>query len=717
MAWTIDKATDDIVVNGWENGVAVSPHKGLGNVQNANISTEIGEIMASYGRVQQSQPGTTSPTGTINARASASLQTTLPLLTGSWINISSSTISGVSPGNYYIQNSNSEPTISASSFQISQYYNSSPLSGFGLTGTATYTLLRAMGQPVASATETYGNGSAYQYRYYILDSQGLVWVYDTATSPNLGPNSWVLPDFSIAYYGSATPTGLAVMNGWLHVFAGNTIWCKPTVNLGDTTSNTSTWFSFSSGLMLSALTSPNPHFAFVGHQGKLYYTDGNFIGSIFPNSSILSGVANIQSYASYGAVTTTGIIGTLIGGSIPVLGGGSSARIPAVFFVQTGFNKPAAITVGTMYWIQYSLGAGTTGTFEVYAAQTGGSAIDIASGATGIQYFSTYYPISSGGSATIVFSPERLNLPFFETSQSIVELGNQVLVGCKGNVLYPWNQVDPTPGDLIPLPENNVVNMITVNNMAYIFAGSKGNIYITNGSTASLATSVPDYCAGIPGTPSSYIEPYFTWGGAMYLRGRVWFSILDQTSIKAGNCGGVWSFIPTQNFFIGQDTGLSLRLENQNSYATYSGVATVLLAAQTQTAKSPQYWAGWYSSTSSPLYGIDFTATTTTSRAVIETDLIPTGTMLDKESFMQIEYKLTEAPSDNGFVSISQRTDATSAFVSCGTAVFDGASNSVAVSGYFPANFEKGQWLQLQINLICSTGTTAFPRLKEIRIR
>ena len=37
----------------------------------------------------------------------------------------------------------------------------------------------------------------------------------------------------------------------------------------------------------------------------------------------------------------------------------------------------------------------------------------------------------------------------------------------------------------------------------------------------------------------------------------MYFSILDQTSSKAGNCGGIWSFIPSQSQFINQDTGIS----------------------------------------------------------------------------------------------------------------------------------------------------------------
>ena len=82
----------------------------------------------------------------------------------------------------------------------------------------------------------------------------------------------------------------------------------------------------------------------------------------------------------------------------------------------------------------------------------------------------------------------------------------------------------------------------------------------------------------------------------MYLRGRVYFSILDQTSSKAGNCGGVWSFIPTQNLYIGQDTGIALRLENQNSYGDYDGCARILIPNEEQNAISPQYWSWWQDS-------------------------------------------------------------------------------------------------------------------------
>ncbi len=259
--------------------------------------------------------------------------------------------------------------------------------------------------------------------------------------------------------------------------------------------------------------------------------------------------------------------------------------------------------------------------------------------------------------------------------------------------------------------------MVNVNNDVYVFAGNKGNFYITNSSVASFAGKVPDYCAGVPGTPLTYIEPYFTWGDAMFLRGRVYFSILDQTSTKAGNCGGVWSFIPSQNVDPSLDIGQSLRLENRNSYATYSGYATVLLPPVEQLAVAPQYWAAWQDSYSVATsgFGIDFTASTPVTQYIVETDLIGTGTLFDKRSFSQVEYKVTTPLLSGDSIQLYWRVNSTDAWTSAGTVQEEAANR---MSGVFQANFQKTQYSQLRA-VVATGGTTAssFCRLKELRMR
>lgn len=615
--------------------------------------------------------------------------------------------------------------------KLSFFYDptgASPIS-YTHSGTLTYTTSPNIGQPVAKAKEKYSNSLGAQYRYYILDSQGLVWVYDTGLfastfiSNGVGIQ-WFLPDRSTTYFTGTVPSGIGVIDGWLFVIAGNIIKCKETVNLGDTTSNTTTYrtmrFTTAAGsddaYLMSQANTTNPHFVLVGHQGRLYYTDGDFIGEIFPNSSLLTGSANVQSYASYTAATTVGTLNQVIGGSVPFIDGNS--RLPVVFFPSTGGAIASALTADTVFWIgDYS---GETSTFRVYAAATGGSPLDIQSGSTGTQYFNTFFPVgddaSAGGThATTLFTPQRVNLPTFETSQSLVEIGNTVIIGCQGSTLYPWDEIQSVPSGIIPLPESNTTTMITVNQMAYVFVGNKGNIYITDGSVASAVTTVPDYVAGVPGTPSSYIEPYFSWGDAAYIRGRVYFSILDQTATKAGNCGGIWSFVPTQNLYIGQDVGIALRLENQNSYGTYNGLATVLLSNENQQAIAPQYWTGWYSSIATPAYGIDYTGNGASSASVVvlESDAIPTGTMLDKHTFEQIECKFASPLLAGDAVAINYRNDLTSAWKSVGTVRIEPTQK---LSVYVPASFEKTQWLQTQ-TILTPGSASGFIRMTEQRIR
>jgi hypothetical protein len=616
----------------------------------------------------------------------------------------------VPDGMYYVSYKNGSNKIKLSSNY--DPYGSNPLT-HGTSGTATFTIVATVNSPIAKAVETYGTATNTEYRYYILDANSRVWVYDTQVyettlvSNGVGV-TWMLPD-PVSY--SGTPIrGIAILNGWLMGLTVSAILCKPTVNLGGV------FLNMYNGFLMNPFPT-HPNYAMVGSQGKMYYTDGVFLGEVFPTTSLVTSLANLQSYAKYTAVTTLGTITTLIGGSVPFPTDGS--RLPAVFFTDKAGTLPTAITPGKVYYIDYEP---ITQKFRVYTQLSGGSLIDIETGASGNQYFNTFYPPSNDAGANgttplVQFTPQRVNLPFYEVAQRLVEVGNTIIIGCQGATLYPWNQIDPTPSDIIPLPEANVQSMINVNNAVYVFAGNKGNIYITNNSVASLALKVPDYCAGVPGTPLTYIEPYFTWGDSMFVRGRVYFSILDQTSTKAGNCGGVWSFIPPQNIDPSQEVGMALRLENQNSYGTYSGYATVLLPMVEQLAVAPQYWAGWQSSysTGTSTFGLDFTAGTPVTQYVIETDLLPTGSLLEKQTFAQLEYKLTTPLASGDGVQLYYRLNSTDAWATCGTVKVEAAN---PISGYFDQNFQKTQWVQFRA-VVTTNGTTSssFGRLKQIHLR
>ncbi len=173
-----------------------------------------------------------------------------------------------------------------------------------------------------------------------------------------------------------------------------------------------------------------------------------------------------------------------------------------------------------------------------------------------------------------------------------------------------------------------------------------------------------------------------------------------------------------QNFSYGDGNGIQLRLENQNSYGTYSGVATILVANEQQNAIGPQYWASWqnsYSEATSTLFGIDQSDTVPVTTFVIETDLTPTGTFLNKRTFEQTEFKLTTPLVADESVALYWRVNSTDAWTAYTTQVNESAN---IISGFYKQNFQKGQWLQIRAVITTNNlSTSSFGRFKEIRVR
>jgi hypothetical protein len=628
MTWTEDKSTGDMVWNGVEQGIAPSPLKGVAALKNVNISTETGEVMCNLSRSQQTFVPFTGQTLTYLSSTTLTYTGTISFL--GWVNTPitiGAGITGLSAGNYYINFVSG--SVGNQTISLTATYGGSNVSGMS-AGSATFSSYNML-PPIASATEKYFDGTNIQYRYYILasnSSTGDVWVMDTGSN---NPNIWVPVQINPHTFSFANSAGIAVLNGYLIVFYFNTgVRYKETCLLGVD-------WQIPSGVILNYNNDATltPKYCLVGHTGTLNVTDNNYIATIFPNSSSGAGVANVFAYGTYTFSTYTLTQTTQIAGSFPILG-------QQITFTGS-VALPTGISANTVYYVTngtnsvYSL---QSGTFSI-SATVGGSAISLSGTPGGTQYFNSFHP---GVASTFVFNPQACTINSGtpnETAISLAELGNTLIIGTTGNTLYQWDEISPTWTNFIPLAESNSTFLLTVNNIVLIFAGTKGNIYVTSGSAASGVLTVPDYLAGIPGTPNSYIEPIYVFGQAIFIRGRVFFSIQDQTASKAGNCGGIYSFVPSfYNSLTGQDVGLALRMENENSYGTFNGLANVLLASQNQSVIGAQYWAAWTSDINTPTYGIDSAAAFPTATAIIETDTLNSGTMLNKKSFAQQEYKL-----------------------------------------------------------------------------
>lgn len=715
MAFQVEKGSGDILINGWEKGIATSPHKGIASIKNANINTEMGEVMCNFIRSQQNTSAissTTTPSTLAKLHWPVSFGT--PYINQA-VNIGAG-VSDLAAGIYWV--STITGTTGAYLVEIVLIYNGLVAATWSaITGSATIAIISLTSSPVSGALETYFSGSATQYRYYIAETAGYVWVLDTG----LDSSHWNLIDKTQ----KSGITGITVCNGQLFVFqsgATAAISTKWTVLLGQGATPGAAGYNVSAmNNFLNAPTNayPGPHFCLVGHQSTLNYTDANFVATIIPDSTSSLLNANVYSYGKFTASSTTITVNPLYAGSFPVSG--------QTMTFNTDTTLYSGIGPDTVYYVKDA--NASLGTFTV-ATTVNGSAISLSGGAGG-QYFNSFNPrfgtingnVVGGTNSTFIGTPQACTLPAFETTQALAELGNTLIIGTSGNTLYQWDQVSAAAENFIPLAEASCAYLLTVNNVVFVFTGQKGNIYVTTGSAASGVLTVPDYLAGIPGTPTSYIEPYFTWGQAFFSRGRVFFSLQDQTASKTGNCGGIYSFVPSFfNPVSGEDAGLSLRLENFNSYGTYNGLANVLIPNQNQSAIGVQYFSGWTSTISNGSYGIDTSGTTpyADGSAIIETDILPSGEILglQKKTFSNIEFKLSSPLVANESVTVNYRVNLTDAWASAGTVIYDNDTAAGSISGYIsPLTFQNTQWLQLQIILTSTTSSPSFTRLTDLRIR
>ena len=238
---------------------------------------------------------------------------------------------------------------------------------------------------------------------------------------------------------------------------------------------------------------------------------------------------------------------------------------------------------------------------------------------------------------------------------------------------------------------------------AYLFAGNRGRIYITNGSQAQLYKKVPDHL-------SNTIEPYFTWGGATSQKNQLYFGVsaTSNAGTPINSYGGVWA--------IDLDTA-ALRFITQLSYnsstSSYPGIATAL-AIVSGTATGYGLFIGWNSGSST--YGVDASISNpyTGGQAYIISDLIPVGTFIKKRTFSQVEFKLSVPLVAGESVEMQVGSTFAGSFTSAGTYSFISGTDNLSAN--FPFTIEKLQWLKVKAILTSTTSSPSYCRLKEMRV-
>lgn len=604
----------DIVISGFEEGIADSPYLGIGDIRNVNLLSRPGEAAVNYKTQAMTVPPTVNAAAFTATDSSNTISWTpggITLYKGLAIVLNTNSATGLSTNKvYYVGN------ISGSTFQLftSSYNAASNVSPVNITsdgsGTfSTYQLAKPMhscvdkGQVTASSS-----GGVPSITSFIVDSKNQVWL--------------------LASYNGADP-----------------------------------------------------------------YTPGTLIYLGNKDSTIGTGDNSICVWANYLFLFRPGAID---------------------IWNMDPQEDPA--TAWSYSWAGLSLNPGSGRSLRSLAAQD--NALYVCNGAAIASVLEnpneTFDPTDS---TTYTANSTALALPTGERATCLAELGTNLLIGGSGSFVYPWDRVSTSYSYPLVVPERYIQLIVGTNSNAFIFAGNRGNIYITNGANIDLFKKIPDYISG-------ETQPYYLTGGvgltnattasgqtqrgdALYWRNQIYFSVLgfpNGSTTALTTLAGVWAIDIT--------TG-ALRFCNKPSYNTYAGTVSVIVPDMGSFRTGGEgLFFGWIDGDGN--IGVDNSINTpyTNYETYIETDIIPVGTYLDSFTPSQLEWKSSKPLVSGESVKIYYRTNLTESYTLIGT-----SSTVGALSDVYQTNFQKAQWIQLKVEYNSTASTPSFVPLYELRIR
>lgn len=382
---------------------------------------------------------------------------------------------------------------------------------------------------------------------------------------------------------------------------------------------------------------------------------------------------------------------------------------------------PAATNSASGSIIVYPLQNGTiNGVHPTWLSRNDGNAYFGHANFVGSLGVNSGYQLSSGtaGSfsktnfSSFTYNGTALALPVGENVQVLEELVSNLIVFGNFN-LYRWDRVSTSWQSPLPFQEG-IMKAINIMNQLYIFAGNKGNIYLSNGSSVSLLRKIPDIATGsIP----PLVDPTWAIGGVMSHRQKLCFEALASNG-QTGTAvfAGIFSFDPETQAIV---------VENQHSFGTGSSVTDwrgllidnslprLSINPAGYTTNYDSYYSAWYNNSAG---GIDYNDTTlySSNEAIIESDLINIGTFENPTSLSIAEFKMDQPMKSGDSISLYARTSLADSYTLLGT------TTSLQLSDIFSQfPIEKLQWLQVKATLSCNATATSssFNRLREIRIR
>lgn len=249
-------------------------------------------------------------------------------------------------------------------------------------------------------------------------------------------------------------------------------------------------------------------------------------------------------------------------------------------------------------------------------------------------------------SATYTWTSQALDLVQGEIAEWLEELGvNLLIAGSTYNKIYPWDRSSSSYALPLAVPENSVKRLKNIGNLVYVLAGTKGNIYTTQGTYVKQFKKLPDYAANNGGTLQS--NPV-VWGGIGARNGCL---IFGASVLTTGN-SGVWMLY--------QDG----RLVIDNMPVSGSTNVTAIYA------DNDFYFMGFSGGANS-----HSTSRYASFETVFQSALYKVADKTEKAKYSVLEVQIAK-PAATGHIRISYRTDTSSSFTTLDTYTADGVNTS-----------------------------------------
>lgn len=124
-------------------------------------------------------------------------------------------------------------------------------------------------------------------------------------------------------------------------------------------------------------------------------------------------------------------------------------------------------------------------------------------------------------SATYTFNNQALTLPLGSLAYWLEQLGINLLVSVSNDsYIYPWDRSSVSYGLPLPVAEYGLNKMKNIGNVVYILAGTRGNIYWTQGTYIKPLTTIPLYLTNTASASTPSSNPV-TWGGIASVIGKL----------------------------------------------------------------------------------------------------------------------------------------------------------------------------------------------------